>query len=951
MCIANIDVNSNVNRRVRHFLLLALVLMSGFFAFGQETVNNASVSGRVTDPSGLVVSAAKVTARQLETNLTLSTETNANGLFRFPYLRVGRVEITVTKSGFAPAIRTLTLTIGSAFDAPFALAVATESSEVQVTEQSEAVEAARTQIAGTVSQAELNNLPLNGRNFLDLATLVPGVSPTNTASTQLFAETAAVPGQGISIGSQRNFSNGFIVDGLSNNDDASGLTSAYYGLGVVSEFQVVTSGGQAEFGRALGGYVNMATRSGTNAFHADLYAYLKNQRFNAANPLIHAVLPVTQVQPGASLSGPIKRDRTFFFTNFELRDQNQSGLTTIQPADVAAINTHLTAVGYQGPPISTGIYSNPIHMRNFFAKVDHQFSDRDLASFRYSLYDVDSNNSRGAGALSAVSAAAGLTDVDSAISASNVATLSSDTVNETRGQFVYSSLKAPVNDPVGPAVSISGVASFGTLSGSPTARLNKLVELVDNIGHQIGAHALRFGVNFLYNDDTITYPRSVRGSYSFSSLANFLSGTYNNSGFSQTFGNYVISQTNPNAGVFGQDEWKVNPRLTLNFGLRYDLEFLRTINTQTGNLSPRAGLAWSPFASRKTVVRASYGLFYDRIPLRPLANALLSANNTTTITPMSQASVSLSPTQLGAPVFPNIITSLPPGLLFNLSTMDPNMKNAYSEQEASKSSSSFPGSSTLSAGYQHITGRHLLISVNQNVPTCTASGANNGCRPIALYANNSQYSSLADSHYDGLHVSFVQRPVKWGSYRVSYTYSKALDDISEFFFSAPINNFDIRQDWSRSDDDQRHRFVARRCGAHAYDESQQPSRRLWYGFQLSGAIQYYSALPFNIVTGANTIQGTAARPTVGGVFIGRNLGTGFNFLNMNLRLSRNFALTERLRLEALAEAFNILNHPNYTAPNGTFGAGVYSTAPSPTFGTATAVGDDRSMQFGLRLTF
>jgi hypothetical protein len=626
-------------------------------------------------------------------------------------------------------------------------------------------------------------------------------------------------------------------------------------------------------------------------------------------------------------------------------------LTTIQPANIAAINTRLAAVGYQGSPVSTGIYPNPIHMRNFFAKVDHQFSDRDLASFRYSLYDVDSNNSRGAGALNAVTAAAGLNDADDAISASNVATLSANTVNETRGQFVYSSLKAPVNDPVGPGVSISGVASFGTSSSSPTARLNKLVELVDNIGHQIGAHALRFGIDFLYNDDTITYPRSIRGSYSFSSLANFLSGTYNNSGFSQTFGNSVISQTNPNVGFYGQDEWKVNSHLTLNFGLRYDLEFLQTLTTQTGNLSPRAGLAWSPFASRKIVVRASYGLFYDRIPLRPLANALLSANNTTTITGTSQASVSLSPTQLGAPAFPNIITSLPAGLLFNLSTMDPNIKNAYSEQGSFEIEQQLPASSTFSVGYQHITGRHLLISVNQNVPTCAASGTNNGCRPIAMYANNSQYSSRADSDYEGLQVSFVQRPVHWGSYRVSYTFSKALDDVSEFFFSAPMNNFDIRQDWSRSDDDQRHRFVLDGTVHTPLTKANSLTRRLWYGFQLSGAIQYYSALPFNIVTGANTIQGTAARPTIGGVYVGRNLGAGFDFLNVNMRVSRSFALTERLHLEALAEAFNILNHPNYAVPNGTFGAGIYPTAPSATFGTPGAVGDDRSLQFGLRLTF
>ena len=214
----------------------------------------------------------------------------------------------------------------------------------------------------------MRSLPLNGRNFLDLALLVPGVSPTNTASNQLFAETSAVPGQGISVGSQRNFSNNFIVDGLSANDDAAGLSGIFYGLDVVQEFQVVTSGGQAELGRALGGYINMVTKSGTNALHGDLYGYFRNQRFNAANPLSNTKLPSTQAQYGASLGGPVIRDRTFYFANFEQRALNQSGLITIAPANVAAINARLAAAGYQGAQIATGLYPNPVHNTNFLGK-------------------------------------------------------------------------------------------------------------------------------------------------------------------------------------------------------------------------------------------------------------------------------------------------------------------------------------------------------------------------------------------------------------------------------------------------------------------------------------------------------------------------------------------------------------------------------------------------------
>ena len=937
-------------------LCLGAVIFSTTFATNvraQESVNNASISGRVTDPTGAAVEGAQVSAHQTETNLTTTADSDSEGRFRIPYLRVGSYEVKISKPGFGDASRTLILSAGSAFELPVELVVASTSANVTVTSQAEVLETARTQIAGTVSQIEVNELPLNGRNFLDVALLVPGVSPTNTAANQLFAETSAVPGQGISVSSQRNFSNSFIVDGLSNNDDAAGVTGAFYGLDVIQEFQVVTSGGQAEFGRALGGYVNMVTRSGGNTVHGDAYLYFRNQRLDAANALSNTALPITEAQYGASLGGPIIRNKTFYFVNFEQRELNQSGLTTVTPGNVAAINAHLLAVAYPGPLISTGIYPNPVHNSNVLAKVDHQFSQRDQFNIRYSFYDVNAINSRGAGGLSAPTASANLHDDDQSVAVSNIFTISPDLVNETRGQYWYSSLKAPPSDLVGPAVSISGVASFGTLSGSPTARLNKLGEVTDSIAYQRGSHAFRVGFEYLYNDDTITFPRTFRGSYSFSSLANFLAGSYNSSGFTQTFANSVVNQTNPNVGLYAQDEWRVNPRFTLNLGVRYDLEFLKTIVTQTGNVSPRGGFAWTPFASRKTVIRGGYGLFYDRIPLRPLANALLSANNTTNPADLSQISISLSPGQTGAPVFPNILGALtiPAGVLFNFSTMNPHMQNAYSEQGNFEIEQQLGKNTTLEVGYQHLRGLHLIVSINQNVPSCTASGNNDGCRPNLTYGNDSQYSSAADSNYNGLHVSFIERPASWSNFRISYTYSRALDDVSEFFFSAPINNFNVWQDYARSDDDQKVRLVWDGTVHTPLSPGNTAWEKFSHGFQLTAMMQYYSPLPFNITTGANTIQGTSARPTIDGFFIGRNTGNGFDFFNMSARLSRGFQLTERLRMNAMIEGFNLTNHVNGVTLNGVFGTGTYPTNPSATFKQVTAVDDPRAFQLAVRLAF
>jgi hypothetical protein len=931
-------------------------------ALAQETINFASVSGRVIDAQGAVIPGAQVTARQTETNVTAETVTNTEGRFRFPYLRVGPYEVRVHLPGFVDSTRTLSATVGAAFDIPIVLAVSGIETSLTVRGNETMLESARSQIAGTVPQAEVQSLPMNGRNFLDLALLVPGVSPTNIASTQLFPETSAVPGQGISIASQRNLSNNFIVDGLSANDDAAGLSGIPYGVDAVEQFQVITSGAQAELGRALGGYVSVVTKSGTNTFRGTIYDFIRDDRFNAANALSGEKLPMDQQQYGASLGGPLARNRTFFFSNFEQRLLDQTGLVTILPANVSIINARLTATGYPGSPIGTGIYPNPVHSTNGLAKLDHHLSGSDHLSIRYSFYRVTSDNSRGAGALNAPTASAGLDNWDHALGFGNTWTISAATVNETRAQFAYGDLKAPPTDPIGPAVSIAGVASFGTSSGSPTARLNKMYQFVNTLSHQSGAHALRAGVDLVFNDDTITYPRSARGSYAFPSQASFLTGNY--SGYTQTFGDPIVSQTNPNIGLYAQDEWRVGSGLTLNLGLRYDLQFLEPISTDANNVSPRVGFAWSP-ASQDLVIRGSAGLFFDRVPLRAAANAILSAENTTEINNLQQPSVSgLIPTQAGAPVFPNILPAhILTTTLVDFTTMDRNLQNAYSRQASLEVERVLGARLTASIGYQYLRGDSLLMSVNQNVATCVAAGTNNGCRPNPGYRNNSQYSSVAKSTYHGLHLSLVQRPTAWASLRGTYTLSKSMNNVGEFFFSSPVDPTDIMREWGRSDDDQRHRLVIN----GTVNTSMAPAATTWehisHGFQVSSFLQYYSKLPFNITSGVANLQGTTSRPLADGAttapnfdvrtvtLIPRNAGIGSDFFSLNLRVSRAFRIAGNVRLDALVEGFNLTNRTNVLTRNTNFGPGAYPTNPAPTFHQITAVADPRTFQFGIRLSY
>jgi len=402
-----------------------------------------------------------------------------------------------------------------------------------------------------------------------------------------------------------------------------------------------------------------------------------------------------------------------------------------------------------------------------------------------------------------------------------------------------------------------------------------------------------------------------------------------------------------------QDEWQAARGVTVNAGVRYDLQWLQTIHTDRNNVSPRAGVAWSPSATSHTVVRGSAGVFYDRVPLRALANALLSAGNTTNIANLQQVGISLSPAQASAPAFPNVLGAAVPSVtLSNLTTMDPHLQNAYSRQASVEVEQQLGRTATLSVGYQYVRGVHLLISVNQNVPTCVASGANNGCRPVPDYANNSQYSSAAESSYHGMHVSFVQRPAKWGYYRVTYTLSKAMDDVGEFFFSSPIDPTNIRRDWGRSDDDQRDRLVLNA-------EINAP-----LGVRVSGSMQYYSALPLNITSGVTTLQGSAGRPQADSaassssqppdvrtaVFIGRNSGTGPDYFSLNARISRTFRI-RRAQIDAIVEGFNLTNRTNVVTYNGNFGAGAYPASPSGAFGQITAVSDPRALQLALRTSF
>jgi outer membrane receptor protein involved in Fe transport len=860
-----------------------------------------AITGTVRDAAGAPIAGANVAAINLDRNQKQQTVSDAAGRFRFPVLAVGAYQLTAARDGFATWRRDLRLAVGNSLDIPITLAIS-QSETIDVSGALPAIDTARTEIASNVSAEEVRTLPLNGRNYLDLALLAPGVSRTNTGANQRFAETSAVPGTGISVSTQRNLANSFVVDGLSANDDAAELAGTFFSQEVIREFEVIRSGGSAEFGRASAGIVNIVTQSGTNALRGDAYGFFRNDRFDAANALSRTKLPLQQRQNGVTLGGPLIRDRAFFFANAEGMRQRTVGIITIAPASVSAINARLDAVAFAGPHISTGNFDTTLDTTNLFARIDDMVTPSDELTARLNTYDVTSDNSRSAGGLNAVSRGTGLSNHDRTIAASNLWTISGGAISETRGQITRSRLDAPPNDLAGPAVNINGIASFGTLTVSPTARDIDLGEVVQNLTLLRGNHSLKAGVDLLRNRVTIAFPGALQGVYTFSSLANFVAGNY--ASFQQAFGEPDTHQTNDNIGAFVQDEWRATPRLMIDAGLRYDVQELPSlIRTDRNNVSPRIGAAWDIRGDGRSVLRAAGGLYSDPIPLRAVSNALQRNGVTYRV-------AIVGPTTTGAPVFPHVMPSFPAGLQTNITTIDADIQNSSSTQAMLQYEQQLGAASSASIGVEHLRGRNIIMS-----------------RKIST--TNTQFQSIGDSWYDGVTVAVTKRPVSWGSVRFSYTFSKGLDTSGNFFFSQPQDANDVAAERGRSDNDQRHRL------------SLSGTLNMAAHWMLSYIASYASALPFNIQL-PNDRNGNGVfndRP----IGVGRNTGRGFDYRTLDLRLSRTFPLTSRVSIETLVDAFNVLNRANYQVPN--------NIITSPTFGQPTAVNDPRQLQLGVRLLF
>lgn len=920
---------------LRAVLPLALVIaLAAPSVRAQSAAAGAAIVGGVVDPMHAAVAGATVTATALDTGLTWKATSDPAGRFRLLALPVGTFRLLVEAPGFAAARRDVTLALGQAVDVTIQMPLASLAENVTVSMSTPVVDVLRTQTSALVSPAEVQTLPLNGRNYLDLALLTPGVSRTNTGASQRFAETSAVPGTGISIASQRNLNNTFIVDGLSANDDAASLAGTFFSQEVIREFQVISSGAAAEFGRASSGVINIVTQSGANERRGAAYAYFRDDALDARNALATTDEPLAQQQFGATFGGPIRRDRDFLFVNAEAARNRRTGLVTIDRRAASVIDDTMERLTSRRP-VATGAFATGFDTLNLFARADRQWAPSVHGVMRYTAYDVHGPNARTVGALNAPTRGAGLDNLDQTVAFTMSSVGGASALHELRAQATRSRLDAPVNDPIGPAVNIAGVASFGTSTASPTARALDMYQAVDAVSWQRGAQLIKGGADVLLNRVDIVFPGALQGVYTFSSLQTFLEGRY--ATYQQAFGTPSQFQSNWNLALFAQDEWRARQDLTVNAGLRYDAQWLPPpIALDGNNVSPRAGIAWSP-GSHRTIVRANGGVFFDRLPLRATSNALQRDGVKYRVAVLPSGAP-------GAPVFPSVLPQFPDGLLVSVTTIDPFIQSASSRQAALSIEHALDRSMSIEAVYQHVAGRGLVMSRNVNAPTLSAGeaarlGVANLGRPDPSFANVTRVESIGRAAYDGLMVAVQARHARWEA-RVGYSLSRAFDDAGNFFFSQPQDAGDVRGDWGPSDNDQRHRLTV--SGALASPWRQNVVLREW---RVSGIFSYGSALPFNPLTGTDRNNDTNVndRP----VGFPRNSFRGFDSATLDLRVARAVAIGAA-RLLVSVDGFNVLNRTNLALPNAIYGVG---TAPLASFGHATAAGDPRQLQIGARISW
>jgi hypothetical protein len=895
-------------------LMLFALLLAGLGSAARPQ-STAVLKGTLTDSAGAAVPHAKLVVKNEATGVEWNTESDSVGSYQVSSLPIGNYLITATAAGFEKAIvKNITLAPATTVTQNVEMKVGQVSEEVIVTVETPVIDASTITMGQVIDQKTTQEIPLNGRHFVDLSLLTPGtVTPPQNGFL-----TAPLRGQGsfaFNTAGQREDTINFLVNGINLSDMVQNQITFQPSINTVAEFKIDNSTYSAEYGRNSGSIVNIATRSGTNEFHGELFDFLRNSAMDARNffnPTSVLQSPFKRNNFGASAGGPILKNRAHFFASYEGLRQRQ-GVTinseVLSPAQAAqaqstgdaAVKALAALIPGQtttenGLPFFQGSATAPVNIDQGTADVDVELTNNDRLHGYVAIQEdkrqeptLQGNTLPDWGDTRASRRQIGTVSEDHIFgpSLTNTVRIGYNRIHIvfTPNQLLNSTafnVDSGVNAAIGLAqIDIGGDAlDFGGPATFPQGRGDTSAVLNDTLSWLKGRNSFVFGgeVRRVYNDNFQVDPTTFR----FSSVANFLSDTVSSFTFAGTSADRILS---PSYDVFAQDSFKWMPNLTLQIGLRYSwyvtpseaanrftvFDAATDSLVQVGtngigqpfhsnnlNFQPRVGVVWDPFKNQKTIVRAGYAIMTDE----PVTGIVTGLNNNP---PFSQP---LTSTAAGLSLINAAAVAGPSGLA--PTTIDPNFDNPYVQSYNLNIEEQLTPSTGLTIGYIGSKGTHLRIARNINqlellggalvrpFPTVSATSA---IKPGANLGNITEVTSGADSDYNALVVELNRRLSRGLQIITSYTYSKSIDDNSLNSQGTVLqNSLDIANGRGLSDFDARHRFVL-----SGFYELPFHGNRLVSGWEVGTIIQAQTGNPLNITTGISNFTGTAALAAGGGL--------------------------------------------------------------------------------------
>jgi hypothetical protein len=953
-------------------------------------------------------------------------------------------KVTAEMQGFTSYVAEgLTLEVGQILDLKIGMAVGSMSEKVTVVDAAPIIDDVKTETSSVVDSQLINNLPINGRRVDSFVLLTPGVTKD--------ADFGLVTFRGMAGG------NSFLVDGVDTTNQYYNENAGRTRLGsqlsqdAVQEFQVLNSNYAAEYGRATGGVVNTITKSGSNNYHGSAFWYFRNRTLNARDRYAAINPPEYRHQTGGTIGGPIKKDKLFFFFDAEIQRRHNpmadsvinssvNGATQTwigcgapaTPAQCAAANTLL--------PRLFGLVDRRADQQLYFAKIDYHINDRNTLSISLNYLKFFSMNGIQTGVSSTSGAAAGTNGDDSVRDRIGKFTWTYVPTNSVVNEFRFGWFKDRQADDYNPtlykgypignvSLSVAGVSTLGAYNVLP--RINpseNRFQYADNLSIVHGAHTYKVGFDVSHTEDFANSLSNRFGSYTYANVTAFAqdftspaAGPSHYSSYTQVFGNPIADTFVTDLGFYGQDSWKITNRFTLNYGMRYEYALVPSptitnpaypqtgiIHSPTRNIAPRVGFAYH--LNDKTVVRAGYGLFFDRFE-SGLINTLVTANAVYT-----QSVTFNSPTATGATIFPNTLTSSASATgATSLTFGAPDLRNPYTQQINVAVERALTRSLSLTVSYLNNRGKSLYTVRDLNIGPLSTQFYNfsildNNYQPtgkvystqIYLPANrvDSRYQHVdqvengGKQWYDALVVQAIKRFSNSFTATAAYTWAHELDENQEsgsnaiFFSSGPMGlyNGNYSNDKGNGNLDQRHRFVGTFV-AHPtlWKSDSAVAKYVVNGWEMTGLLTLAAGRPnFESVSFSSTTNLPQA-------FTGSINGLGGDnrvpFLPNNplridptyrydTRLQKNFPIREKMTLALLFEVFNLANtvantgviSAGFTAANkGTVAAPNFVIAPcasatattcaatTPGLGNASGGFPDgtnaRRAQVGVRFTF